>query len=62
MAELIVPDETTHRLILSRASHAEIERAACASGMKTMYENGLHQVLAGVTSLGEILRSLRMEG
>jgi general secretion pathway protein E len=61
VAELIVPDETTHRLILSRAGHGEIERAACASGMKTMYENGLRQVLAGVTSLGEILRSVRME-
>jgi len=62
VAELIVPDETTHRLILSRASHGEIEKAACAAGMKTMYENGLRQVLAGVTSLGEILRSIRLEG
>ena len=61
VAELIVPDETTHRLILSRASHGEIEKAACAAGMKTMYQNGLQQVLAGVTSLGEILRSVRME-
>jgi general secretion pathway protein E len=62
VAELIVPDETTHRLILSRASHGEIEKAACAVGMRTMYENGLRQVLAGITSLGEILRSVRMEG
>jgi general secretion pathway protein E len=62
VAELIVPDETTHRLILSRASHGEIEKAACAAGMKTMYENGLRQVLAGVTSLSEILRSIRLEG
>jgi len=62
VAEMIVPDETTHRLILARASHGEIEKAACAAGMKTMYENGLRQVLAGVTSLGEILRSIRLEG
>jgi general secretion pathway protein E len=62
VAEFIVPDETTHRMILSRAGHNEIERAACAAGMKTMYENGMRQVLAGITSLGEILRSVRLEG
>ena len=61
VAELIVPDETTHRMILARASHGEIERAACAVGMRTMYEDGMRQVLAGVTSLGEILRSVRLE-
>ncbi|HKY18433.1 MAG TPA: type II secretion system ATPase GspE [Rhizomicrobium sp.] len=62
VAELIAPDETIHRLILSRASHTEIEKAACAAGTTTMYEAGLHQVLAGTTSLAEILRSVRLEG
>jgi general secretion pathway protein E len=62
VAELLAPDETTHRLILARASHGEIQNAACAAGMQTMYENGLHQVLAGTTSLSEILRSVRLEG
>jgi general secretion pathway protein E len=62
VAELIVPDETIHRLILSRASHGEIEKAACAVGTTTMYQNGLRQVLAGTTSLGEILRTVRLEG
>ena len=61
VAELIVPDEVTHRLILSRAGHAEIEKAASAAGMRTMFESGLGQVLAGTTSLGEILRSVRLE-
>ncbi len=61
VAEMIVPDENIHRLILSRASHIEIEKAATAAGMQTMYENGLRQVLAGTTSLGEILRSVRLE-
>jgi general secretion pathway protein E len=62
VAELLEPDETVHRLILSRASHVEIEKAACAAGMQTMYENGLRHVLAGTTSLSEILRSVRLEG
>ncbi|HEX3487424.1 MAG TPA: ATPase, T2SS/T4P/T4SS family [Micropepsaceae bacterium] len=62
IAELLAPDETTHRLILGRAGHAEIHNAACASGMRSMYENGLRQVIAGTTSLSEILRSIRLEG
>jgi general secretion pathway protein E len=61
IAELLTPDHTTHRLILSRAGHAEIQQAACESGMKTMYENGLQQVIAGTTSLSEVLRSIRLE-
>jgi general secretion pathway protein E len=61
VAELIVPDDTIHDLILSRASHAAIQDAAARSGMTTMYENGLRQVLAGTTSLSEVLRSVRME-
>jgi general secretion pathway protein E len=62
VAELLTPDDTTHRLILSRAGHADIQNAACAAGMQTMYENGLEHVIAGTTSLGEILRSIRLEG
>ena len=61
VAELMAPDETIHHLILARAGHAEIEKAACAAGMRTMFDNGLQQVLSGTTSLGEILRSVRLE-
>ena len=62
VGELLAPDEATHRLILSRADHNAIQNAACAGGMRTMYENGLLQVIAGTTSLSEILRSIRLEG
>jgi general secretion pathway protein E len=61
VAELIVPDDHIHSLILSRANHTEIQEAARAKGMQTMYENGLRQVVAGTTSLAEILRSIRLE-
>ena len=57
IAELLAPNETTHRLILSRAGHAEIQRAACEAGMQSLYETGLQHVIAGTTSLSEILRS-----
>jgi general secretion pathway protein E len=61
VAELIVPDDTIHDLILARAGHTEIQEAARSAGMQTMYENGLRQVIAGTTSLAEILRSIRLE-
>jgi general secretion pathway protein E len=62
IAELLTPDEATHRLILARAGHTEIQNTACASGMRTMYECGLNHVIAGTTSLSEVLRSIRLEG
>lgn len=62
IAELLMPDETTHGLILSRASQTDIQNAACAVGMRTMYENGLSHVIAGTTSLSEVLRSTRLGG
>ena len=62
IAELLKPDDTTHRLIFSRAGHADIQQAACKSGMQTMYDNGLKHVIAGTTSLSEVLRSIRVEG
>jgi len=62
IAELLVPDESIHRLILSRAGHIQIQNAACETGMQTMHENGLKHALAGTTSLGEVLRSVRLEG
>ena len=62
VSELLAPDEMTHRLILARAGHVEIHNAACASGMQSMYENGLRQVIAGTTALSEVLRGIRLEG
>ena len=38
------------------ASTQEIEKAAIASGMMTMQQDGVLQVLAGKTTLDEILR------
>ncbi len=48
-------------LILSRADQGAIQAAACAAGMQTMFENGLRQVVAGNTSLSEILRGIRAD-
>jgi general secretion pathway protein E len=61
IAEFLMPDETIERLIFSRADHTEIERAAVAAGMVTMFEAGLNAALAGTTTIEEVARSIRAE-
>lgn len=56
LAELMPVDAEIRELILRRASTDEIRKAACASGMRQMREDGLRRVLSGETSLEEILR------
>lgn len=56
VAEFLQPSREVTRLILSGADHSEIERAAVAEGMKTMFHAGLQAALKGETSLEEISR------
>ncbi|APH55069.1 General secretion pathway protein E [Granulibacter bethesdensis] len=58
IAEFLEPDAAIDRLIYARAGEAEVEEAARAAGMHTMFEAGLDAVLAGETSLEEITRCL----
>jgi general secretion pathway protein E len=61
IGEFLVPDAGIERLIFSRADHTDIERRAVEAGMVTMFEAGLQAVMAGVTSLEEVARSIRSE-
>jgi general secretion pathway protein E len=61
IAELLLPNEETERLIFARADHMAIERAAIASGMRTMFDAGLEAALAGTTTIEEVVRSIRAE-
>ncbi|MGZ8362376.1 MAG: type II secretion system ATPase GspE [Caulobacteraceae bacterium] len=57
--ELIVMTEEVNRLVLSRAEAGEIQKAALAAGMRTMFEDGLAKAQAGLTTLDEVLRVSR---
>jgi general secretion pathway protein E len=59
IAEFLVPDEDIERLIFSRADHNDIERAAVAGGMITMFDAGIDAALAGETTVEEVVRSIR---
>ncbi len=56
IVELLVISDEIRRLIMKHATSSQIERQACAEGMRTMYEDGMLKALAGVTSIEEVLR------
>lgn len=54
--EVLVVNEKIMRLILSRASTAEIEKQAVEDGMITLKQDGYLKAIEGITSLEEVLR------
>jgi type IV pilus assembly protein PilB len=54
--EVMAVTEDIERLAVERASATAIETVARAEGMKSLRDDGMSKVLAGVTSLDEILR------
>jgi type IV pilus assembly protein PilB len=60
--ELMPVTDSVRELILDRASHDEIRKLARAEGMRTLQEEGLRLVEAGVTNLAEVLRSIYVVG
>jgi general secretion pathway protein E len=62
IAELLIPNDEVERLIFARADHTAIERAAIAGGMHSMFDAGLDAALEGITTVEEVVRSIRAEG
>ena len=61
IAEYLEPDATIERLVFTRADSSEIERAAVAAGMVTMFDAGVAAAVAGTTTIEEVVRSIRAE-
>ena len=61
IAEFLQPSPEIDRLIFARAEQSEIERAAVAGGMVTMFDAGVSAALAGITTIEEVARSVRAE-
>lgn len=60
IAELMTMTEDKRGLILTGAADSELEAAARRGGMRTIYEDGLHKVANGLTTIEEVLRATRM--
>lgn len=56
IVELLEVGDELQRAILHRPEASEIRRLALAAGMRSMLSHGLTKVLAGITSLDEVLR------
>jgi type IV pilus assembly protein PilB len=56
--QLLVMTENLESLAVSRANREEIERAAVEAGMRTLWDDGIAKVAAGITSLEELSRVL----
>jgi type IV pilus assembly protein PilB len=54
--QLLSMSERLEQLAAEKASRDEIERAAVEEGMRTMWEDGIGKVAAGVTSVEELVR------
>ncbi len=59
LVETLVVDDELRRLVLRRAEAKELQRAALAGGMLSMYEDGMMKALAGETTVEEVLRVTR---
>ncbi|MNH00117.1 Type II secretion system protein E [compost metagenome] len=56
ITELLVMDEDLRGMLMRQTDAATLEAHARRNGLVTLYEDGLRQALAGVTSLEEVLR------
>ena len=60
IAEVLLIDNEFHGLILSNASDDQVNKAARARGMLSMYEMGAAKIWRGETTIDEVLRATRM--
>jgi type IV pilus assembly protein PilB len=54
--EILVLDDETRSLISATAPMSELKRAAAAGGMKTLRDDGMEKVAAGLTTREEVIR------
>lgn len=59
--EVLSLDDQIRKLIIQNAASSEISKAARASGMTLMFEDGIKKVLKGLTTLSEVVRITDLE-
>jgi len=57
--ELLIADDLLRAEVLRRGGAGDLRRIATTGGMQSLYEDGLRQVRAGLTTLEEVLRVTR---
>lgn len=59
--ELIVMNQAIREIVMGKASSSDIKKESLKAGMKTLREDGLRKVLAGLTTVEEVLRATQVE-
>jgi general secretion pathway protein E len=59
--EMLMVNEDIRSLIMKRQDAATIKKAALAAGMETMRDHGIQKIVAGVTTIEEILTNTQMD-
>jgi type IV pilus assembly protein PilB len=54
--QLLVMSEALEELVSRKAGHDEVERVALSEGSRTLWDDGMEKVIAGVTSVEELAR------
>ena len=54
--EVMLMSDPIRRLVLKEADASQIQQAALAEGMRTMYEDGLLKAVQGTTTIEEVVR------
>ncbi|MDD2702832.1 MAG: GspE/PulE family protein [Candidatus Omnitrophica bacterium] len=54
--EMLIPDDEIRNMIIRKVPSAEIRNCASGKGMKSLYEDGINKLAAGITSYSEVLR------
>jgi general secretion pathway protein E len=61
LAEVLVMSDAMRTLVMRHADATELHRQAVAEGMSTIYQEGLRQCAASLTTLDEVLRVCERE-
>jgi len=61
IVEMMVLDDELRELIISNPSVGKLREAACAKGMRLLWEEGMAKVLAGATTVEEVLRVAELQ-
>ncbi|MBX3040355.1 MAG: type II secretion system ATPase GspE [Bdellovibrionaceae bacterium] len=61
IGELLIVTEDIRSLIMQRKDGGTIKRQAIANGMKTFRDHGIEKVLAGITTIEELLSNTQMD-
>jgi general secretion pathway protein E len=59
--ELLMVDDTVRSLVMKNSDSGTIRKAAMDKGMLTMREDGARKVLAGITTVQELSRTLHSD-